>query len=57
MCYVTAAVQYFKRFAADLHVCIVYLYIFERRIVIMYVQGNWLVTITMEGPWEHFEIE
>jgi hypothetical protein len=42
---VTAAVQYFKKCAAYLHVCIVYLYIFERRIAIMYVQGDWYLPL------------
>lgn len=59
MCCVTDAVQYFKKCAADLHVCVVYLYIFERRIVVIYVQGDWyyVLTITVEGPWEHFETD
>lgn len=48
-----------KKYSADLHVCIVYLYIFERSVVIMYVQGDWyhVLTITMERPWEHFKSE
>jgi len=59
VCCVTSVVQYFKKYSADLHVRIVYLYIFERRVVIMYVQGDsyYVLTITMERPWEHFESE